>query len=163
MHKFAKQIMDCVFQSTLPRRERLPENNNYILVSFISIHAPAKGATAGKIFSLLFGGFQSTLPRRERLNLLMSGHMSMYFNPRSREGSDMRVLLFRLKLVYFNPRSREGSDDRFKDAVLHTSKFQSTLPRRERHRGLFVFHFYTINFNPRSREGSDLPQRKWRK
>ena len=34
---------------------------------------------------------------------------------------------------YFNPRSREGSDDRDAMGVTITKRFQSTLPRRERH------------------------------
>ena len=57
----------CIFQSTLPRRERRPMMcfiNNYLL---ISIHAPAKGATPWQHLS------KPALPN---------------FNPRSREGSD---------------------------------------------------------------------------
>ena len=54
------------FQSTLPRGERLPTCTRDIQTTFISIHAPARGATnaaAGVSFSPLF---QSTLPRGER-------------------------------------------------------------------------------------------------
>ena len=100
----------------------------------ISIHAPAKGATAhptpkdypqwyfnprsregsdayallGLIGSVLF---QSTLPRRERLH-----------QPRTERG-----------ISYFNPRSREGSDSPAGAVVSSVKLFQSTLPRRERH------------------------------
>ena len=56
----------------------------------------------------------------------------VYFNPRSREGSDCIREQSRGILSNFNPRSREGSD---------------------------IFGFYhwgrRDNFNPRSREGSD--------
>ena len=55
----------------------------------ISIHAPARGATARSASSATsMVIFQSTLPRGERRRscLLCSGQM--YFNPRSREGSD---------------------------------------------------------------------------
>ena len=77
-----------------------------------------------------------------------------YFNPRSREGSDIIVYFFHLKCGNFNPRSREGSDlplsavdvvvcisihapargaTRFRllDSLKRQS-FQSTLPRGER-------------------------------
>ena len=63
--------------------------NKYIVVSTISIHAPAKGATH-------FLGQQSV----EKID----------FNPRSREGSDVVDPLVICYFVHFNPRSREGSD-----------------------------------------------------
>ena len=120
--------------------------------------------------------FQSTLPRRERLHCIPLPICSIYFNPRSREGSDRSTQYLRLSLlINFNPRSREGSDlpeafveqlckisihapakgATFAESVTGSSiVFQSTLPRRER---LFfiisAFDFY--DFNPRSREGSD--------
>ena len=62
----------------------------------------------------------------------MQLQMSLYFNPRSREGSDIIVCVRCRTLCYFNPRSREGSD---KDCII----IQNTA----------------LNFNPRSREGSD--------
>ena len=57
---------------------------------------------------------------------------SVYFNPRSREGSDSRVVFSCMRIFHFNPRSREGSDISY--ALL-------SCP--------------VSNFNPRSREGSD--------
>ena len=58
----------------------------------ISIHAPAKGATSIGISLLMtVYGFQSTLPRRERLSLAFISAASQYFNPRSREGSDIFI------------------------------------------------------------------------
>ena len=58
--------------------------------------------------------------------------MCLDFNPRSREGSDLRQIYFPLRFKYFNPRSREGSDEKFKEFPLSVEIFQSTLPRRER-------------------------------
>ncbi len=55
----------------------------------ISIHAPAKGATAS---------WQS----------IKKGPWN--FNPRSREGSDNSGLDAAKPWLHFNPRSREGSD-----------------------------------------------------
>ena len=123
------------FQSTLPRRERLCNGSNHVGRSShfnprsregsdavleyvyqrqfsISIHAPAKGATMLSDLRAWAGGFQSTLPRRERRNCNRIVTESEYFNPRSREGSD--IIIYCL-WGYVNI-------------------FQSTLPRRERPR-----------------------------
>ena len=104
-----------------------------------------------------------------------------YFNPRSREGSDEKILgrrfrydisihapakgatvrrrLERWGLVYFNPRSREGSDRHLDTVGIHWIRFQSTLPRRERRQRCYSDNG-SNHFNPRSREGSDTPSRK---
>ena len=42
--------------------------------------------------------------------MLNGGVDYLYFNPRSREGSDIEAGSERLKELDFNPRSREGSD-----------------------------------------------------
>ena len=76
--------------------------------------------------------FQSTLPRGERHNRRETLSAPLYFNPRSREGSDSILCFDQLVTAYFNPRSREGSDRTAE------SRF-SDWPY----------------FNPRSREGSD--------
>ena len=57
------------FQSTLPRRERRLSNPRSAPPLYVSIHAPAKGAT--RIVGTLYPActFQSTLPRRERPRL----------------------------------------------------------------------------------------------
>ena len=99
-----------LFQSTLPRGER----------------------HKGKMYTVIFEGFQSTLPRGERPGQLRTVLFCAYFNPRSREGSDLNAnfyekdgqisihapargatlisRIFLLFVMYFNPRSREGSD-----------------------------------------------------
>ena len=55
-----------------------------------------------------------------------------YFNPRSREGSDLAFGQKHVSHEHFNPRSREGSDGNGTGTKL-----------------------YEEHFNPRSREGSD--------
>ena len=55
----------------------------------ISIHAPVKGATSP---------------------CLSLSNPLQYFNPRSREGSDLGDMPGIVPMEYFNPRSREGSD-----------------------------------------------------
>ena len=57
-------------------------------------------------------------------------------------------------MQYFNPRSREGSDLLVHSDLPPYSKFQSTLPRGERLPAVFNL-LLVCNFNPRSREGSD--------
>ena len=143
-----------VFQSTLPRGERLlftntghtrhPDFNprsregsddgiqHTVHRESISIHAPARGATA----------FHT--PRESP---------SQNFNPRSREGSDLFTNAGHTRHTDFNPRSREGSDIMGNNSNHSTSIsihapargatyelekavndyiFQSTLPRGER-------------------------------
>ena len=98
----------------------------------ISIHAPAKGATTRVTDLFRVYRFQSTLPRRERLKHLLRYNFPTDFNPRSREGSDVKLVHVtdptdisihapaKGATEYgvggiacernFNPRSREGSD-----------------------------------------------------
>ena len=63
---YAGDELQTIFQSTLPRRERQRCRVSTEISSFISIHAPAKGATVLDIQGEKFILFQSTLPRRER-------------------------------------------------------------------------------------------------
>ena len=58
-----------LFQSTLPRGERLKQIEKELLAMVISIHAPARGATVIVSPFNPTCKFQSTLPRGERLNI----------------------------------------------------------------------------------------------
>ena len=113
----------------------------------ISIHAPAKGAT------------------RHHVQL---GCRVGNFNPRSREGSDREPRTGGYSKRDFNPRSREGSDQlrwhglqtgrisihapakgatRYAGRILNCFRFQSTLPRRERHEaeGILIYDPISIH------------------
>ena len=90
----AQEIAGKVFQSTLPRGERLHGAGVVPVIVPISIHAPTRGATG--------------LPLRVDLR-------ARYFNPRSHEGSDRSRMTSTTAGRHFNPRSHEGSDD-FRDA-----------------------------------------------
>ena len=100
-----------LFQSTLPRRERLMCVLLRVCLAIISIHTPTKGATPLELMTVLI----------------------IYdFNPHSHEGSDCLVNLSTCVSSPFQstlPR-RERPQNRysFKPSYL----FQSTLPRRER-------------------------------
>ena len=72
----AKQKFQWIFQSTLPRRERLPSS---VIPPFLS-------------------KFQSTLPRRERRSLFLLLLPIYNFNPRSREGSDSTKKIWYLRI-----------------------------------------------------------------
>ena len=99
------------FQSTLPRRERRGITLSQDLAYPISIHAPAKGATT----------MQPVLwPART-----ISIHAPA-------KGATLRWVAFSVLFHHFNPRSREGSDLTRVYTEKHITRFQSTLPRRER-------------------------------
>ena len=99
----------------------------------ISIHAPAKGATISKFTRQVIHIDFNPRSREGSDNLsLLTDLVQQYFNPRSREGSDLILWILLLFLWDFNPRSREGSDELsfIKSNII--LPFQSTLPRRER-------------------------------
>ncbi len=141
------------FQSTLPRRERR-------LLRSRTVFPPL---------------FQSTLPRRERRACRRPRPDSYYFNPRSREGSDVLVaVLDRTHIISIHAPAKGATPSsdfriRFYDISIHAPakgatyywdnsqmsvKFQSTLPRRERLDNIALTRLGWY-FNPRSREGSD--------
>ena len=82
----------------------------------------------------------------------------IYFNPRSHEGSDSKVVSILDDIFYFNPRSHEGSDLPTIILNMCCKVFQSALPRGER-RKLRLCHLCQLYFNPRSHEGSDRLKR----
>ena len=145
-----------LFQSTLPQGERRLDRTDYRMDGyfnprsrkgsdqehsllprrhFISIHAPARGATR-RYFPPGSGQnvFQSTLPQGER----------PFRPPLSFLRTD------------FNPRSRKGSDDMSKTVFGTYTGFQSTLPQGERLCAYSSQHITSDYFNPRSRKGSDI-------
>ena len=106
----------------------------------ISIHAPARGATAG---------------------ITATQNLSQDFNPRSREGSDTVCSPFVISSQYFNPRSREGSDLPSWCIWSMASIISIHAPARGATPPGYTECTTTGNFNPRSREGSDdLPDRQ---
>ena len=129
------------FQSTLPRRERLIFFAGCDILSLISIHAPAKGAT-----------------------LLRSGSylLQINFNPRSREGSDTDSGWKQNDFADFNPRSREGSDGLSGRLQTSSNDFNPRSREGSDHQSSLTT-FSCVYFNPRSREGSDLLLRERRR
>ena len=137
----------------------------YCSCSFgISIHAPAKGATSPQgMFTTNYFISIHAPAKGATWFLFLRMFLLLYFNPRSREGSDspqgmfttnyfisihapakgatMTGILWRFLFLHFNPRSREGSDLALRLISIRPSRFQSTLPRRERRLGDFYYAF----------------------
>ena len=99
-----------IFQSTLPRGERLKGVTGAEELYKISIHAPARGATFLSISHVPRREFQSTLPRGERR--LSCQHISAS------------------KLISIHAPARGATRDKVVFTPLFV--FQSTLPRGER-------------------------------
>ena len=148
------------FQSTLPRGERRQTPITIFTLPDISIHAPARGATTRHMSSLT----------------IVSD-----FNPRSREGSDLKALIdgiaipisihapargatiraclvFFLQCISIHAPARGATSYGSRNSCLKF-QFQSTLPRGERLSNYLDCLGSNPNFNPRSREGSDMKKR----
>ena len=98
------------FQSTLPRGERLLILDRFPTRIPISIHAPARGATQWLSFDRCYSQFQSTLPRGERPRMEKSW----------------------VPLIQFQSTLPRGERQKFFSTFFIFCAFQSTLPRGER-------------------------------
>ena len=105
-----------LFQSTLPRRERLLPIAIMPRPHMVSIHAPTQGATGARV------SVKSSLYR---------------FNPRSHAGSDGPSATLLPGVFSFNPRSHAGSD---KKRTLSTPQKRSFNPRSHAGSDLNVQH-----------------------
>ena len=102
---------EVLFQSTLPRRERLERKLHNKQTDIISIHAPAKGATDYFFIQLAQSKISIHAPAKGATACSAAAcGADCHFNPRSREGSDSTTASRRSRDSHFNPRSREGSD-----------------------------------------------------
>ena len=143
------------FQSTLPRRER--HNGTYPIYDrrYVSIHAPAKGATIMGISRMIRKEFQSTLPRRERhIKSFLSRQRTEFQSTLPRrerpigskqahgkekvsihapaKGATVYLAVYAMHAVVSIHAPAKGATCLFLARSLSISLFQSTLPRRER-------------------------------
>ena len=88
------------------------------------------------------------------LTRLSSRSRPWYFNPRSREGSDISDDTDEDDDSNFNPRSREGSDIRVR-ALCHAGSNFNPRSREGSDQRLLIWQAQSTDFNPRSREASD--------
>ena len=121
------------FQSTLPRRERLAI---YIDRGGAQYFNPRSREGSDDVQATLsyFGIlFQSTLPRRERrfLDAVTRENIEISIHAPAK-GATLVLGDCIICFPYFNPRSREGSDMVLNRKNTLWKLFQSTLPRRER-------------------------------
>ena len=143
---------------------------------FVSIHAPARGATNAIDDSVSTYSVSIHAPARGATATTNKDIITISFNPRSRTGSDadknrysVVLILFQSTLPHgerlcfsiilfdkrgFNPRSRTGSDLIRNHDLVH-QLFQSTLPHGERPDRPIHYQHRQTSFNPRSRTGSD--------
>ncbi len=125
-----------MFQSTHPRGVRHGLDQSLFTCRFVSIHAPARGATLILLLRDREILFQSTHPRGVRLlQLIFDQHSTYPFQSTHPRGVRLNISLIIGKYTSFNPRTREGCD---KTAI--------------------ESHSFFWCFNPRTREGCDIRQ-----
>ena len=76
--------------------------------------------------------FQSTLPQGERRGRKMCAVSLMYFNPRSRKGSDLDGYGELIDTIQFQSTLPQGERQGTGEPLKQCSIFQSTLPQGER-------------------------------
>ena len=116
------------FQSTHPHGVRLITPNLCYVILFVSIHAPAWGATA----SIVVIFFSSCFNPRTRMGCdNLRGRVRLHprgFNPRTRMGCDSLFVYFLVHAKSFNPRTRMGCDIANNTETPMNIGFQSTHP-----------------------------------
>ncbi len=144
-----------MFQSTRPQGARRVLSRSGVREGFVSIHAPAGGATSARLppktkakkFQSTrprgarhsaeiemehTGMFQSTRPQGARRVRLTERLIKRSFNPRARRGRDQEPDDNTSTDSGFNPRARGGRDLFFGQPITLGQLFQSTRPRGAR-------------------------------
>ena len=128
-----------IFHASFNPRARVGRDEEqlkiYVYEYFVSIHAPAWGATTiAPVSPTSARVFQSTRPRGARLWCAEGCPRQHSFNPRARVGRDGCAPTDRHAFRNrFNPRARVGRDRSCWPNACLRSTFQSTRPRGARH------------------------------
>ena len=144
------------FQSTRPRGARPSTFPKPSSRNMVSIHAPARGATASPVTSGVASDVSIHAPARGatdgRLPTPAGGPVSIHAPAR---GATCRRPRDVATSIGFNPRARAGRD--IPDARIRPpgTKFQSTRPRGARHWPCLSVDGQHNSFNPRARAGRD--------
>ena len=145
-----------VFQSTLPREERLFGFGIRVIISIFQSTLPREERRPCSRHSLRILLFQSTLPREERR--YPHGLQSLLFhnfNPRSHERSDIPAGSFHCCLHYISIHAPTRGATR----LIHTKLIIANISIHAPTRGATVHSFCSAfsfdYFNPRSHERSD--------
>ena len=122
-----------LFQSTHPHGVRRDSFGGAFNDIAVSIHAPTRGATRGRISGIhVHYTFQSTHPHGVRL----------------------RVVMLTCQFRGFNPRTHTGCDHQDSLGLLYSAQFQSTHPHGVR-REITILTNWRTSFNPRTHTGCD--------
>ena len=127
-----------------------------MVVLYISIHAPAKGATAAFSASASIKRISIHAPAKGATsdeNGMIEIHSISIHAPA--KGATQRKNCVDEDLPYFNSRPREGGDGEFVLLKGRCPSFQFTPPRRGRRRGRTLSE-PALHFNSRPREGGDV-------
>ena len=144
-----------LFQSTLPRGERLYPETGKIENVEISIHAPTRGATLNQVHRAWTRSISIHAPTRGATVLPQKNLPQILLFQSTLPRGERHAHQRPAGTAYnFNPRSHEGSDGLCSPIFTEYLKFQSTLPRGERPTCPVLLPD-NVNFNPRSHEGSD--------
>jgi len=121
------------FQSTRPHGARRPYPSSGICAYFVSIHAPARGATSQACHACQFHEVSIHAPARGATHTTgMIDKDCRRFNPRARTGRDGAVPLILNAAICFNPRARTGRDTSKRIDSIESVRFQSTRPHGAR-------------------------------
>jgi len=120
---------------------------------WVSIHAPARGATCGLAMLVPVGGFQSTRPQGARRITIRTHSPSTRFNPRARKGRDPPAPSVFGGDSGFNPRARKGRDGSTLHMIANKDAFQSTRPQGARPNEL-TFEYWRSQFQSTRPQGA---------
>ena len=180
---FRSQDITLLFQSTLPREERLlPQIRANTVEKFQSTlpreerHQGADQRTklrrhfnprshersdySAMIFMLLRAAFQSTLPREERLQQQQKVRRSCYFNPRSHERSDRCSTASKLHTAISIHAPTRGATKTVSVPQMITNISIHAPTRGATRRRSDGKRRNVRNFNPRSHERSDIMEHR---
>ena len=146
---------DIKFQSTHPHGVRPFSRYPPSTSSYVSIHAPTRGATDSHPPSMFSGEFQSTHPHGVR-RLRIAKHCNSFFgfNPRTHTGCDAPLNFISIAPFSFNPRTHTGCDD-LPYLILIVIHVSIHAPTRGATLIKSVMNEYLDGFNPRTHTGCD--------
>ena len=147
---------NSIFQSTLPREERLLQQYlshfQLLFQSTLPREKRRNYATTGDIPTK----FQSTLPREERpLQHQLGLHRRIFQSTLPREERRAKRTCLPKEPSDFNPRSHERSDPQPTPLVCPPTFISIHAPTRGATQGVIDLHSGLYDFNPRSHERSD--------
>ena len=145
-----------VFQSTLPREERLLGLNFKEANSIFQSTLPREERLLQQYLSHFQLLFQSTLPREKRRNYATTGDIPTKFQSTlPREERRAKRTCLPKEPSDFNPRSHERSDPQPTPLVCPPTFISIHAPTRGATQGVIDLHSGLYDFNPRSHERSD--------